>query len=122
MRVIMETELKELELHELMAKKDVIVLTSLEESAVSWLIECHQENTDIQIIENAHQLDTEAVLAQCRSSLSESKKVILTAQFRSQLPIINLASLCNEKRKSLTNIELSGWDEEKCLPHSFSSF
>ncbi len=79
----METELKELELHELMAKKDVIVLTSLEESAVSWLIDCYQENTDIQIIENAHQLDTEAVLAQCRSSLSESKKVILTAQFRS---------------------------------------
>ncbi|MEZ8385948.1 hypothetical protein AB6C98_20035 [Vibrio splendidus] len=122
MRVFMETELKELELHELMAKKDVIVLTSLEESAVSWLIDCYQENTDIQIIENAHQLDTEAVLAQCRSSLSESQKVILTAQFRSQLPIINLASLCNEKRKSLTNIELSGWDEEKRLPHSFSSF
>ncbi|MFA0613800.1 hypothetical protein AB4582_06180 [Vibrio splendidus] len=122
MRVFMETELKELELHELMATKDVIVLTSSEEAAVSWLIECHQESADIQIIENAHQLDTEAVLAQCRSSLSESKKVILTAQFRSQLPIINLASLCNEKRKSLTNIELSGWDEEKRLPHSFSSF
>ncbi|MEZ8108727.1 hypothetical protein ACED56_06555 [Vibrio splendidus] len=122
MRVIMETELKELELHELMATKDVIVLTSIEVSAVSWLIECYQENADIQIIENAHQLDTEAVLAQCRSSLSDSKKVILTAQFRSQLPIINLASLCNEKRKSLTNIELSGWDEEKRLPHSFSSF
>lgn len=118
----METELKELELHELMATKDVIVLTSSEEAAVSWLIECHQESADIQIIENAHELDTEAVLAQCRNSLSESKKVILTAQFRSQLPIINLASLCNEKRKSLTNIELSGWDEEKCLPHSFSSF
>ncbi|MEZ8694571.1 hypothetical protein AB6D15_20050 [Vibrio splendidus] len=122
MRVIMETELKELELHELMATKDVIVLTSIEVSAVSRLIECYQENADIQIIENAHQLDTEAVLAQCRSSLSDSKKVILTAQFRSQLPIINLASLCNEKRKSLTNIELSGWDEEKRLPHSFSSF
>ncbi|MCQ8868187.1 hypothetical protein [Vibrio splendidus] len=122
MRVFMETELKELELHELMAKKDVIVLTSSEEAAVSWLIEGHQENADIQIIENAHQLDTEAVLAQCRSSLSESKKVILTAQFRSQMPIINIASLCNEKRKSLTNIELSGWDEEKRLPHSFSSF
>ncbi|PTO66393.1 hypothetical protein [Vibrio splendidus] len=122
MRVIMETELKELELHELMATKDVIVLTSIEVSAVSWLIECYQENADIQIIENANQLDTEAILAQCRSSLSESKKVILTAQFRSQLPIINIASLCNEKRKSLTNIELSGWDEEKRLPHSFSSF
>ncbi len=50
----METELKELELHELMAKKDVIVLTSLEEPAVTWLIECYQENDDIQIIENAH--------------------------------------------------------------------
>ncbi len=118
----METELKELELHELMATKDVIVLTSIEVSAVSWLIECYQENADIQIIENANQLDTEAILAQCRSSLSESKKVILTAQFRSQLPIINIASLCNEKRKSLTNIELSGWDEEKRLPHSFSCF
>ncbi|PMG59405.1 hypothetical protein BCT40_07165 [Vibrio lentus] len=118
----METELKELELQELMATKDVIVLTSSEEAAVSWLIGRYQENADIQIIENAHQLDTEAVLAQCRSSLSESKKVILTAQFRSQLPIINLASLCNEKRKSLTNIELLGWDEENRLPHSYSSF
>ncbi|WP_132968888.1 hypothetical protein [Vibrio crassostreae] len=122
MRIIMETELKELELHELMATKDVIVLTSSEEAAVSWLIECHQENADIQIIENAHELDSEAVLAQCRNSLSESKKVILTAQFRSQLPIINLASLCNEKRKLLINIELLGWDEENRLPHSFSSF
>ena len=110
------------ELHDLMAKKDVIVLTSSEMAAVSWLINCYQQNVDIQIIENAHQLDTEAVLAQCRSSLSESKKVMLTAQFRSQLPIINIASLCNEKRKSLINIELSGWDEEKCLPHFYSSF
>ena len=116
----METELKELELHELMAKKDVIVLTSIEEQAISWLINGYHENADIQIIENAHQLDTEAVLAQCRDSLSESKKVILTAQFRSQLPIINLASLCNEKRKSLINIELLGWDEETRLPHSYS--
>ncbi|MCZ4309689.1 hypothetical protein [Vibrio atlanticus] len=122
MRVFMETELKELELQELMATKDVIVLTSSEATAVSWLIECYQENADIQIIENAHQLDTEAVLAQCRDSLSESKKVILTAQFRSQLPIINIASLCNEKRKSLINIELLGWDEETRLPHSYSSF
>lgn len=40
----METELKELELHELMATKDVIVLTSIEATAVSWLIECYQEN------------------------------------------------------------------------------
>lgn len=118
----METELKELELHELMATKDVIVLTSIEELAISWLIECYQENADIQIIENAHQLDTEAVLAQCRDSLSESKKVILTAQFRSQLPIINIASLCNEKRKSLINIELLGWDKETRLPDSYSSF
>ncbi|MEZ8913930.1 hypothetical protein AB6D87_13040 [Vibrio lentus] len=122
MRVFMETELKELELHELMATKDVIVLTSSEAAAVSWLIDCYQENADIQIIESAHQLDTEAVLAQCRDNLSESKKVILTAQFRSQLPIINIASLCNEKRKSLINIELSGWDEENRLPHSYSSF
>ncbi|WP_135383058.1 hypothetical protein [Vibrio tasmaniensis] len=122
MRVFMETELKELELHELMATKDVIVLTSSEVAAVSWLIECYQENADIQIIENAHQLDTEAVLAQCRDSLSQNKKVILTAQFRSQLPIINIASLCNEKRKSLINIELLGWDEETRLPHSYSSF
>ncbi|UPR46321.1 hypothetical protein ITG13_08090 [Vibrio cyclitrophicus] len=122
MRVFMETELKERELHELMATKDVIVLTSSEVAAVSWLIECYQDNADIQIIENAHQLETEAILAQCRSSLGESKKVILTAQFRSQLPIINLASLCNEKRKSLINIELSGWDEENCLPHSYSCF
>ncbi|MEZ9145048.1 hypothetical protein AB4138_11520 [Vibrio sp. 10N.286.52.C3] len=122
MRVFMETELKELELHELMATKDVIVLTSSEEAAVPWLIDCYQENTDIQIIENAHQLDTEAILRQCRSSLNESKKVILTAQFRSQLPIINIASLCNEQRKSLINIELSGWDEDKRVPHSYSSF
>ena len=122
MRVFMETELKDLELHELMATKDVIVLTSSEAAAVSWLIECYQENADIQIIENAHQLDTEAVLAQCRDSLSESKKVILTAQFRSQLPIINIASLCNEKRKSLINIELLGWDKENRLPQSYSSF
>jgi hypothetical protein len=122
MRVFMETELKELELHELMANKDVIVLTSSEEAAVSWLINGYQENADIQVIENAHQLDTEAVLAQCRDSLSENKKVILTAQFRSQLPIINIASLCNEKRKSLINIELLGWDEENRLPQSYNSF
>ncbi|UPR53428.1 hypothetical protein ITG09_07340 [Vibrio cyclitrophicus] len=118
----METELKELELHELMATKDVIVLTSSEVAAVSWLIDCYQGNADIQIIENAHQLETEAILAQCRISLSESQKVILTAQFRSQLPIINIASLCNEKRTSLINIELSGWDDENRLPHSFSCF
>ena len=113
----METELKDL-----VKNKDVIVLTSSEEAAVCWLIECYQENADIQIVENAHQLDTEAVLAQCRDSLSENKKVILTAQFRSQLPIINIASLCNEKRKLLINIELSGWDEENRLPQSYSSF
>jgi len=112
----------ETELNELMATKDVIVLTSLEVPAVSWLIDGYQERADTQIIENAHQLDTEAVLAQCRSSLSESKTVIFTAQFRSQLPIIQIASLCNEKRKSLINIELSGWDEEKARPHSYSSF
>ncbi|MEZ9597688.1 hypothetical protein AB4232_02675 [Vibrio sp. 10N.286.46.A8] len=122
MRVFMETELKLSELKELVTTKDVIVLTSSEAAAVSWLIECYQENADIQIIENAHQLDTEAVLAQCRDSLSQNKKVILTAQFRSQLPIINLASLCNEKRKSLINIELLGWDEETRLPQSYSSF
>lgn len=113
----METELKDL-----VTTKDVIVLTSLEEPAVSWLIDCYQENTDIDIIKNAHQLDTEEILAQCRNSLSESKKVILTAQFRSQLPIINIASLCNEQRKLLINIELSGWVEEQRLPQSFSSF
>ncbi|WP_454441773.1 hypothetical protein [Vibrio bathopelagicus] len=118
----MQAELKQLELKELVANKDVIVLTSLEEQAISWLTSYYKKNADIQIIENAHQLDTEAILTQCRSSLSENKKVILTAQFRSQLPIINIASLCNEKRKSLINIELSGWDEEKCLPQSCSSF
>ncbi|MCK8077036.1 hypothetical protein MSG34_12765 [Vibrio sp. 1CM2L] len=122
MRVIMETELKLSGLKELVTTKDVIVLTSIEVPAVSWMIDCYQENGDIQIIENAHQLDTEAILAQCRSSLSESKKVILTAQFRSQLPIINIASLCNEQRRSLINIELSGWDEENRVPHSYSSF
>ncbi|MEZ9686703.1 hypothetical protein AB4453_09560 [Vibrio atlanticus] len=118
----METELKLSELKELVTTKDVIVLTSSEVAAVSWLIECYQENADIQIIENAHQLDTEAIVAQCRDCLSENKKVILTAQFRSQLPIINLASLCNEKRKSLINIELLGWDEETRLPQSYTSF
>ncbi|PMN04471.1 hypothetical protein BCT42_12655 [Vibrio lentus] len=112
----------ETELIDLVKNKDVIVLTSIEEQAVSWLIECYQENADIQIIENAHRLDSEAVLAQCRDSLSENKKVILTAQFRSQLPIINIASLCNENRKSLINIELSGWDKENRLPLSYSSF
>ncbi|MEZ8746209.1 hypothetical protein AB4369_19900 [Vibrio sp. 10N.261.49.A5] len=118
----METELKLSELKELVTTKDVIVLTSSEVAAVSWLIECYQENADIQIIENAHQLDTEAIVAQCRDSLSQNKKVILTAQFRSQLPIINIASLCNEKRKSLINIELLGWDEETRLPQSYTSF
>ena len=54
--------------------------------------------------------------------VSESKKVILTAQFRSQLPVINIASLCNEKRKKLVNIELLGWNEEKAEPSSYSSF
>lgn len=118
----METELKLSELKELVTTKDVIVLTSIEEATVCWLIECYQENAAIQTIENAHQLDTEAVLAQCRDSLSQNKKVILTAQFRSQLPIINIASLCNEKRKLLINIELLGWDEETRLPQSYTSF
>jgi len=118
----METELKQLELNDLMATKDVIVLTSIEEQAISWLTSYYQKNADIQVIENAHQLDTEAILSQCRSGLHEGKKVILTAQFRSQLPIINIASLCNEQRNSLINIELSGWDEEQRLPQSFSSF
>ena len=36
------------ELHELMATKDVIVLTSLEVPAVSWLIDGYQENADTQ--------------------------------------------------------------------------
>ncbi|CAH7259748.1 conserved hypothetical protein [Vibrio chagasii] len=118
----METELKQLELNDLMATKDVIVLTSIEEQAISWLTSYYQKNADIQVIENAHQLEIDTILAQCRSGLNESKKVILTAQFRSQLPMINIASLCNEKRKSLINIELSDWDEEQCLPQSFSSF
>lgn len=65
----METELKDL-----VTTKDVIVLTSLEEPAVSWLIDCYQENTDIDIIKNAHQLEAEEILAQCRNSLSESKR------------------------------------------------
>ena len=110
------------ELNDLIATKDVIALTSSEELALSWLVGCYQESTDTQIIENAHQLDTQTILAECRSSLGEGNKVILTAQFRSQLPIVNIASLCNEQRKSLINIELTGWDEEKCLPESFSSF
>ncbi|MCG9632373.1 hypothetical protein [Vibrio sp. Isolate30] len=118
----MSTELKQLELNDLMATKDVIVLTSVEDQAISWLTSYYHKNADIQIIENAHQVDTEAILSQCRSGLHEGKKVILTAQFRSQLPIINIASLCNEQRKSLINIELSGWDEDQRLPQSFSSF
>ncbi|MDK9759614.1 hypothetical protein KIV40_30900, partial [Vibrio sp. D173a] len=97
-------------------------LTSLEEQAISWLTSYYQKNADIQVIKNAHQLETDSILAQCRNGLNERKKVILTAQFRSQLPIINIASLCNEQRKSLINIELSGWDEEQRLPQSFSSF
>ena len=103
-RVFIETELKQLELNDLMATKNVIVLTSVEEQAISWLTRYYQKNADIQIIENAHQLDTEATLTQCRSGLNDGKKVILTAQFRSQLPIINIASLCNELRKLLINI------------------
>ena len=118
----METELKQIEFNDLMATKDVIVLTSIEEQAISWLTSYYQKNADIQIIENAHQLETGTILAQCRSGLNDDKKVILTAQFRSQLPIINIASLCNKLRKSLINIELSGWDEEQCLPLSYSGF
>ena len=39
----METELKQLELNDLMATKDVIVLTSLEEQALSWLTSYYQK-------------------------------------------------------------------------------
>ncbi len=52
MRVFMETELKDL-----VKNKDVIVPPA-QKKLSCWLIECYQENADIQIIENAHQLDT----------------------------------------------------------------
>ncbi len=39
----METELKQLELNDLMATKNVIVLTSVAEQAISWLTTYYQK-------------------------------------------------------------------------------
>ncbi|MDN3613048.1 hypothetical protein ACFFUS_01355 [Vibrio gallaecicus] len=110
------------ELEQLIDSKDVIVLSTPEETAVTWLLEPYKNCANIRVIEDAHKLDTTMILEACSLNLSESKKVILTAQFRSQLPVINIASLCNEKRKKLVNIELLGWNEEKAEPSSYSSF
>jgi hypothetical protein len=110
------------ELQKIITAKDVIVLTSLETAAIAWLLESYVSDPNIQTLENAHQLDTEKVLAFCRQGLSENKTIILTAQFRSQLPIINIASLCNEKRKALVNIDLSGWNATERKPSAYSSF
>ena len=42
-RAFMETELKQLKLNDSMATKDVIVLTSIEEQAISWLTSYYQK-------------------------------------------------------------------------------
>jgi hypothetical protein len=110
------------ELNQLIASKDVIVLTSSDKAATSWLKKQYLSGVGIQVIEDAHQLDTEQILELCHTVLSEGNKMFLTAQFRSQLPIIKIASLCNDKRRSLINIELSGWNNEKAAPDSYSSF
>ncbi|WP_117232775.1 hypothetical protein [Vibrio maerlii] len=110
------------ELKTLIESKDVIVLTSFEKVAASWLLEQCKGDSDILVMEDAHDVDTQSIVTFIRQGLSENKKLILTAQFRSQLPIINIASICNEQRKSLINIELSGWDQDKAQPDSFSSF
>ncbi len=110
------------ELKQLIASKDVIILTSQEEAAAPWLIAQYKSNSGIQIVENAHQLDSEKILKLCRAALSKGNKIILTARFRSQLPVINIASLCNEEHKLLINIDLSGWNKEQAEPASYSSF
>lgn len=48
-----------------MVAKDVIVPTSIEEQAISWLTTYYQKNADMQIIENAHQPGNGATLTQC---------------------------------------------------------
>lgn len=48
-----------------MVVKDVIVPTSIEEQAISWLTTYYQKNADMQIIENVHQPDNGATLTQC---------------------------------------------------------
>ncbi len=48
-----------------MVAKDVIVPTSIEEQAISWLTTYYQKNADMQIVENAHQPDNGATLTQC---------------------------------------------------------
>lgn len=110
------------ELNQLVATRDVIVLTSLDETATCWFIEQFRSRSGIQIVENAHQFDTEKILDLCRTGVNEGRKIIFSAQFRSQLPVINIASVCNEKHKKLINIDLSGWDKEKAEPTIYRSF
>ncbi len=110
------------ELKLLIESKDVIVLTSFEKVAASWLIEQYKGESGILIAEDANSMETQTIVELIRNGLREGNKLILTAQFRSQLPIINIASICNEQRKSLVNIELSGWLQDKKQPESYSSF
>lgn len=110
------------ELQSLIDSKDLIVLTSMDESAVYWISEQYTPDSDIYVVKDAHSLNSEQVLDTCKEKLAEDKKVILVAQFRSQLPIINIASLCNSTRKKLINIELTGWIPEKQEPSSYSYF
>lgn len=110
------------ELNQRVSEKDVVVITSLQQAAASWLIERYRCDSRIQIIENGQDLNSDKLLQLCRVTLEQDKKVLLMAQFRSQLPIIKIAALCNEKRKSLINIELMGWDLNRLEPVSYSSF
>ncbi|WED24293.1 hypothetical protein L3Q72_15535 [Vibrio sp. JC009] len=107
---------------QLIASTDVIVLTGPGQSGKSWLIEKYNNQPDICSMDDAHLSDSAEILELCRAGLSEGKKVILAAQFRSQVPVIGIKALCNEKHKSLLNIDLAGWDEEKAEPSSFTSF
>lgn len=110
------------ELSQIVSSRDLIVLTSSEEAAVSWFIEQYKGKQSIQIIEDAYQLESTEILELCRTGLDEGNKVILVAQYRSQLPVIQIAALCRPLRKSLVNINLVGWDEDNKEPNSYSSF
>jgi hypothetical protein len=90
--------------------------------AINRLVERYQGDNRIWLIDDINTIDSEQLLKRCSVALDEGKKVFLTAQFRSQLPIIKIAALCNEKRKSLINIELQGWDSNSSQPMSYSSF
>lgn len=67
------------ELNQLIESKDVIVLTSMNQAALAWSVERYTNQTDVEVVENAHQLETANTLQCCRESLADGKKVILTA-------------------------------------------